>query len=146
MRRAVVLDMKIGDKYTSRTRTVTESEIEAFCRANHLSEDFFLSDEAGKAASLRKRVTPGAQTLVIASALTEDLTFGLLLVSMDKIKFVSPLYPPDTVHLEVQLLNKKTTSKGDRTFYTFSWVLKNQDGTMIAQGENTECTTKPLQK
>ncbi len=75
--------------------------------------------------------------------LTEDLTFGLLLVSMDKVKFVSPLYPPDTVHLEVHWLNQKKTSKGDRTFFTFSWELKNQEGIIIAQGENTECTTKP---
>ena len=27
--------------------------------------------------------------------------------------------------------------KGDRVFVTYSWILKNQDGVTVAQGENT---------
>jgi len=141
VKRAAITGMNIADKFITKARTIAEPEIEAFCRANKLSEDFFLSDEAGKAASLKKRVAPGVQTLTIVSGLMEDLTWGMLLASMDKIRFLSPLYPGNTVHAEVELLNKKTTSRGDRTFYTFSWVLRDQDGLTIAQGENTECTT-----
>ena len=141
MKRAVIMGMNVGEVYNTRARIITEAEIEAFCNANQLSEDFFLSDEAGKTASLKKRVAPGVQTLTIVSGLIEELTWGMLLASMDKIRFLSPLYPGNTIHVEVKLLNKITTSKGDRTFCTFSWVLRNQDGLAIAQGENAECTT-----
>ena len=142
MQKAMIIDMNIGDKHTSKSRTITARDVEEFCQANKLSEDFFLSDDAGKAASLKGIVAPGAQILVILSSLNEELTWGLLLAAMDKIKFLAPLYPEDSVKAEVELLSKKPTSKGDRVFYTFSWALTNKDGVTIAQGENTECTTK----
>ena len=142
MTRAIITDMNIGDKYITKSRSITRRDIDAFCKANRLSEDTFLSDDVGKDAGLKGRVAPGVQTLVITSGLLEEVTWGLLLASMDKIKFLAPLHPEDSVKAEVELLNKKTTSKGDRAFYTFSWALTNQDGVTIAQGENTECTTK----
>lgn len=143
MQKALIIDMDIGDKHISKPRTITLRDVEEFCRANKLSEDFFLSDDAGKAASLKGIVVPGAQTLVILSGFSEEITSGLLLAAMDKIRFLAPLYPGDSVKAEIELLNKKTTSKGDRVFYTFSWALTNQDAVTIAQGETTECTTTP---
>lgn len=142
MTRMMLTDMNIGDKYITKSRSITGRDIDAFCKANRLSEDTFLSDDVGKAAGLKGRVAPGVQTLVITSGLLEEVAWGLLLASMDKIKFITPLYPESSVSVEVELLSKKTTSKG-RVFFTFSWVLKNQDGVVIAQGENTECTTRP---
>lgn len=143
MTRTMLIDMNIGDKYTTKSRSITARDIDTFCQANRLSEDFFLSDDGGKAVGLRGRVAPGAQILTITSGLLEEVAWGLLLVAMDKVKFLVPLSPGDSVNVEIELLSKKMTSKGDRVFFTYSWVLKNQDGVVIAQGEDTECTTKP---
>ena len=139
----VLTDMNIGDKYTTRSRSITAGDVDSFCQVTGLSEDFFFTDDAAKAAGLKERVVPGAQTVVITLGLLEEVDWGLLLVEIDKTRFLAPFYTNDTVSVEVELLSKKTTSKGDRVFVTYSWVLKNQDGVVIAKGENTECTTKP---
>ena len=139
---SMIEDMNIGDKYITKSKTITARDVDTFCQANNLNEDLFWSDEAAKAAGLKGRVVPGAQTLVLSMGLLEEVASGLILAGMDKISFLAPLYPEDEVSVEVELLGKKVTSKGDRLFLTYSWVLRNQEGTSVAQGENTECTTK----
>jgi hypothetical protein len=36
-----------------------------------------------------------------------------------------------------EVLNRKVTSKGDKVVVTYSWFMKNQDGAVNAQAENT---------
>ena len=139
----MLTDMNIGDKHITKSKSVTAKDLDDFCQVTGISEDIFLNDDAGKTAGLRERVVPGAQTVSMLLGLIGDVAWGLLLAEMDKIKFLSPLYPGDTVRAELELLDRKTTSKGDRVFLTYSWALKNQDGVVVAIGENTECTTKP---
>jgi len=139
----MLIDMNIGDTCTTNSRHVTAEDVDIFCRITGIHEDIFSSDDAGKAAGLKGKIVPGAQTLSMLLGLLGDITWGLLLVEMAKIQFLAPLYPGDTVRAEIELLDRKMTSKGDREFFTYSWVLNNQDGVSVAKGENIECTTKP---
>ena len=137
----VLTEMEIGDVFTTDSRTVTKGDVDAFCRVTGAGEAIFLDDETARAAGLKGRVVPGSLTLVTTLGLLEDFTEGLLLAGMDKVRFLTPFYPNDSVKLEVELLDRKAGSKGNRLFLTYSWVLKNQSDVAIASGENTECTT-----
>ena len=138
----MLTDMNIGDTCTTNSKQVTAEDVDIFCRVTGIIEDIFSSDDAGKAAGLKGKIVPGAQTVSVLLGLLGDITWGLLLVEMAKIQLLAPLYPGDTVIAEIELLGRKMTSKGDREFLTYSWILKNQDGVAVAKGENIECTTK----
>jgi hypothetical protein len=43
----------------------------------------------------------------------------------------------DRAKVGIKITDKKENSKGDRSFVTWAWAVKNQDNVIIAQGENT---------
>ena len=109
-----ILDMNIGDRFATKWRTLTRTDLELNCIVNGDFHPMFFSEKAAQEAGWRTNLFPGLVTLSIAiglliqSRVTID-TIGFL--GMDKIKFLAPVYPGDTIRFELELVSKKQNSK-----------------------------------
>ena len=132
-------DRDIGENFVgSQTRLVTATELDMFCNITGMRGDVFLSDEAARSRGMKNRVLPGAMSLALLFSLLEgEFLQGAIFTGLNNLKLLAPVYPYNRLKAEAEVLAKKETSKGDRVFVTYSWILKNQDEVTVAQGENT---------
>ena len=135
---------EVGFKYTTDPRVVTPAELAAFYEIPGIKEDMFVSDGAGKALGFEGKVVPAAYTIGLAFSLLGEkgLAEGGIFLEMNA-KFTAAVYPNDALSVEGELLSKRETSKGDKVVVKYSWNVKNQDGVVVVQGENTELLPNP---
>ena len=135
---------EVGFKYTTGSRDVTPAELVAFYEIPGIKEGMFVNDEAGKALGFEGKVVPAAYTIGLAFSLLGEkgLAEGGIFLEMNA-KFTAAVYPNDALSVEGELLSKRETSKGDKVVVKYSWNVKNQDGVVVVQGENTELLPNP---
>ncbi len=135
---------EVGFKYTTDSRVVTPAELAAFYEIPGIKEDIFVNDKAGKALGFEGKIVPAAYTIGLAFSLMGEkgLAEGGIFLEMNA-KFTAAVYPGDTLSVEGELLSKRETSKGDKVVVKYSWNVKNQDGVVVVQGENTELLLNP---
>jgi acyl dehydratase len=137
MAEKLVAERNVGDKFEGGSRIITGTELDMFCAISGMRLDVFLNDEAARALGFKARVVPGAFLLALVFGLLGERLNEHVYVGTNNMKVLAPLYPCDRVRVEVEVIDKKKTSKGDKVFVTWSWALKNQDDLIVAQGENT---------
>jgi len=131
-------DREIGERYSCPgRRLITATDLDMFCNVTGMRGDVFLSDEAAQAFGMKARVLPGAMSLAIVFSLLGEFLQAAIFTGLSNLRLMAPVHPGDRLTAEAEVLGKKETSKGDRVFVTYSWVLKNQDDAAVAQGENT---------
>ena len=133
----LVAERNVGDEFETGSRIITAAELDMFCTitGNRLSP--FLQDEAAKALGFKERVVPGSFIFALVFGLLGDRLDRHVHVATNKMKVIAPLYTYDSAKVGINIIDKKENSKGDRTFVTWAWAVKNQDNVIIAQGENT---------
>lgn len=137
MAEKVVADRGVGEEFRTGLRVITGTELDMFCTISGMRLDAFLNDEAARGLGFKARVVPGPFIFALVFGLLGELLNGHVHVGTDNMKVLAPLYLHDRVRVEGEVLGKKEGSKGRRAFVTWSWVVKNQDDVVIAQGENT---------
>lgn len=127
----------VGQNFTTGRRTVTEADVVAFAG---LSGDFNpLHTDAVFAESTKfgQRIAHGMLVVSISTGLSQTLgifegtTMGLLEQSF---VYKAPTFFGDTIHLELEVLATKPTSKPGRGIVTFQSRIVKQDGTIVNDG------------
>ena len=137
MTRRLMAEREIGERFETASRCITDTELDLFCTIAGLRLDTFLRDDAAEEMGFKGRLVPGAYGFALVFGLLGENLDGHIHVGTDKMKVLAPLYPYDRMRIEVEILDKKESSKGNRTFVTWSWAVKNQDDVVLIQGENT---------
>jgi len=127
----------VGDKFDCGSRTITGTELDMFCTIGDLRLDPFLIDEAAQALGFKGRLVPGPFLFTVVFGLAGDLLKDHVHVGTNNLKVRGPVFPNDRIGLEIEILNKKEDKDKGRVFTTWGFALKNQDGAMVFQGENT---------
>jgi len=148
-------DLKEGQVLTTRKRIVTTTDIDIFATMTGAVNPLFLSKDYAVSAKMRDRVAPGI--------LTAGLMFGSLyqlglfdnivaLTGIDKLRFLLPVFPGDTIESKVVVESKKETGKPDRGIVVFHATCTNQESAKVLEGEltflflrNTSSTRKATQ-
>ena len=133
----LVAERNVGEEFETGSRIITAAELDMFCTITGNRLNPFLSDEAAKALGFKERVVPGSFIFALVFGLLGERLNGHVHVATDKMKVMAPLYPYDRGRVGIKVVDKKESSKGDRSFVTWAWAVKNQDDVIIAQGENT---------
>jgi acyl dehydratase len=136
-------DLPRGFKYVTSSRTITEADVVAFAA---LTADFnraHVDAEYAAASPFRQRVAhgmlvasfmSGLNTRTIANQLLEPSMLGLLDVQC---KFMKPTFIGDTIRVEIEVIDARTTSKPERGIVTFrrTALTQNNEATVecIAQ-------------
>jgi acyl dehydratase len=133
----LVAERNVGDEFETGSRIITAAELDMFCTLTGNRLDAFLNDETAKAMGFKERVVPGSFIFALVFGLLGERLNGHVHVATDNMKVLAPLYPYDRAKVGIKIIDKKESSKGDRSFVTWAWAVKNQDNVIVAQGENT---------
>ncbi len=133
-------EFSMGDRFESQARTITESDVVAFAGLSGDFNPLHTDAEFGKKTPFGGRIAHGMLIQSIATGMAnwtgvfEDTTIALL---EQVIRYKEPVRFGDTIHLELQVEEKKPSSKPDRGVVIFLAQVINQDGKVVQDGQWT---------
>jgi acyl dehydratase len=129
---------ELNSRFVSDGRTVTEADVVAFAG---LSGDFnalHINAEFGKQTPFGERIAHGMLIVAMATGMANWLgifagtTIGLL---EQVIRYKGAVRFGDTIHLELEVIDKKASSKPDRGVVRFAARIRNQRDEVVVDGE-----------
>ena len=133
-------DLSEGQKFRTINRTITEADLVNFINATGMVEMIFTDKTyAGQGAIQGARPVPGALCYCFSEGLLVQSTMqytGLAMLETT-LKILGPTNVGDTIHVEVEVLNVRPTSKGNRGIVKTLNSIVNQDGVTVATYEAT---------
>ena len=132
-------DFEVGARYPTRTRTITDEDHEAFCRLVGYEVPLFLDDAFARGLGLPGRICPSHLIMSFSTAMTGDLFTDtvIALVGIDHARFLAPVRPGDTIRTEVEVVEKRATSRGDRGLVVFRDHVYNQRDEEVFSNDKT---------
>lgn len=127
-------EMSVGDKITSRGRTITEADVLNFAM---LSADWFplhTDVEYAKGSMFGERIAHGLLVLSAASGLVPpQAPYTIAFYGMDRVRFINPTRIGDTIHVEAEVIEKEERNE-QSGIVTYRQTVKNQRGDDVAVG------------
>ncbi len=127
-------DLKVGDRYKSIGRTITETDLVNFVTLTGMTEVLFTNREfLEKTSVIKGRVVPGVLVYAYSEGLLIPTMQGTGLAFLEaEFKVKGPTFVGDTIHVEVEVLEVRPTSKGNRAIVrTMNTVVKQTGETVI---------------
>ncbi|MCD6186182.1 MAG: MaoC family dehydratase N-terminal domain-containing protein [Deltaproteobacteria bacterium] len=134
-------DLQLGDQDQTAGRTITEADIVNFAGLSGDFNPIHMDQVFAEKTFFKKRIAHGILVFSIASGLftqCEMNTFmkkSVIALMEIKWKFLKPVFIGDTIHLEVEIIEKKKTSKPDRGIVLVKRTVLNQDGDAVQEGD-----------
>jgi acyl dehydratase len=130
-------EIVVGDEYTSRGRTITESDVVQWCA---LTGDWYvLHTNAHYAAQTRfgQRIVPGLLVLAYAAGLgvPPDAPAIVANYGTDNLRFTAPTFIGDTLQLVAVVASKETKREGKDGVLRLEWNMFNQNGIMVMKSD-----------
>lgn len=139
-----VTKLDIGTKLTTQRRTITDGDFSAMVNLSWESAPIHTDDEYAKGTIFGRRILGGPCTIPFVAGLSGHAWHGLweksgmrllALVGINNVKFKSPLFPGDTIWVEVEIASKRATSKPDRDLVTVKDTLRKTGGDIVLEME-----------
>ena len=130
-------DYKVGARYTTLARTITETDIVSFVNLGGFTEPLFMDMEYVKKESVfGRRAAPGAMTLAFSEGLVMQTGLihgvGMAWLGGD-VKVTAPVLEGDTIRVEVEVADKRETKKHDRGIVTYKHKVLNQRDEIVME-------------
>jgi acyl dehydratase len=126
-------DLKVGERFRTLNRTITEADIVNFIGVTGMVETLFTDLSFTDHHGVKGRVVPAACTYAMIEGLLVQATMqttGLAMLEME-MKVLAPVIAGDTVHAEVEVAAVRPTSKGNRGIVTTKNDVVNQRGETV---------------
>ncbi len=129
-----------GDKFVTRPRVVTGTDMDIFAALTGATNPLFMNEEFGRKRGFKGRIAPGV--LILALGVGAQYSMGLFdhiiaFLGIDKLRFLSPVYPGDTITYNVEAIEKRKTARNGRGIIVFRWVGQNQEAKSVLEAEGT---------
>lgn len=131
---------EIANCYESQARTVTEADVITFAGLSGDYNPLHTDAEFGRSNPFGERIAHGMLVLSMATGMAQwtGIFEGTTLALMEQtVRYKAPVKFGDTVHLELEVLEKKPSSKPDRGVVRFAARVFNQRGEVVQEGEWT---------
>ena len=129
----------IGATYRTLGRTVSETDIVNFVNLGGFNEPVFMDMEfVARESVFKRRAAPGALTFSLSEGLIMQtgLIHGTGMAWLGgEIKVVAPVLEGDTIRVEVEVVDKRETSKADRGIVTYRHLVLNQRGEVVLEAK-----------
>lgn len=132
-------DAAVGDVYITQGRTITEADIVNF---GGIIGDYnplhFDADYCEKNTLFGQRIAHGMLTLSFATGLVNQLGTNMKTILAFKgleIEFKAPVFIGDTIHVEMETIETRPSSKQPGGWVTQEIRVIKQDGTVVQQGK-----------
>ncbi len=131
-------DFTVGERLTTHARTMTEFDVMSFVTLTGYLEPLFIDAEYIREKSgFSERIAPGLLTTAMADALIAQTGVlhgtGMALLEIQDLKMKAPVRVGDTIRVEVEVTEKRETSKSDRGVVTSRQVVTNQRGEPVVE-------------
>ncbi len=129
-------EMKVGEKFVTRARTITETDVVFFCMFTGNWLELHSNVEYAKTTPFGQRIVQGSLVFALIAGLVPTGTAGRIVAfyGVDKIRFLKPVLIGDTIHVEGELMElQDKDEKSGVTTHQLS--VKNQ------RGETVQVTT-----
>lgn len=132
-------DFAVGAVLPTRTRTITDEDHDAFCRLVGYEVPLFLDNAYARAQGLSGRICPSHLIMSFSTAMTGDLfpDTVIAMLALNDARFLAPVQPGDTLRTEVEVLEKRETSRADRGIVVFRDHVYNQGGREVFRNDKT---------
>jgi acyl dehydratase len=133
-------EFEVGARYTSQARTVTEADVVSFAGLSGDFNPLHTDAEFGKSTPFGERIAHGMLVVAMATGMSNwtGIFEGTTIALMEQvIRYKRAVMFGDTVHLELEVLDKKETSKPDRGVVRFTTQVLNQRDEVVIDGEWT---------
>ncbi len=141
MARGLTFDeFEVGARYISQGRTVTEADVVAFAGLSGDFNPLHTNAEFGRQTPFGERIAHGMLIVAMATGMANwtGIFEGTTLALMEQvIRYKGAVKFGDTVHLELEVLDKRETSKPDRGVVRFAARVRNQRDEVVVDGEWT---------
>jgi 3-hydroxybutyryl-CoA dehydratase len=131
-------DYQVGQKLTTRARTITETDIVQF---GSLTGDFnpmHFDAEYMKSHMIGQRIAHGLLTVSYAAGQAYQLGFmekTVLAFREMNMKFSVPVFIGDTIHVEIEVKELKDAARLGGGLVTFGIKIVKQDGATVQKGD-----------
>lgn len=133
-------DLAVGQRFRTINRTITEADLVNFINATGMVEMIFTDKTFAEQGAIQgARPVPGALCYCFAEGLLVQATMqhtGLAMLESN-LKVLGPTNVGDTIHVEVEVLSLRQTSKGNRGIVVTRNDIVNQQGETVATYEAT---------
>jgi 3-hydroxybutyryl-CoA dehydratase len=106
-------ETEIGQKWVTKARTITESDVVSFAYMSGDWHSIHTDAEYAAGTSFGQRIAHGFLVLSIATGMVPAKRETILaLYGLDRVRFVAPVFIGDTVHLEMEAIELKERNDG----------------------------------
>ena len=131
-------DFHLGQKFVSKSRTLTEADIVNFAGLSWDHNQLHTDAQYAGQTQYGKRIAHGLLGVVTHAGLTYQLTEDSILALLEiNWKFHLPIYIDDTIHVEQTVKDLRESSTGDRGILIFEKEVKNQKNEVVQTGTTT---------
>lgn len=127
-------EFEIGATYTSQARTITQADVVAFAGLSGDFNPLHTDAEFASSTPFGERIVHGMLTVAISTGMSNwtGLFEGTTIALMEQnIQYKAAVKFDDTVHLELEVTEKKETSKPDRGIVKFAARMLNQRDDLV---------------
>src|SRR5438045_6535123 len=126
-------DVRVGFRFRTHRRTISEADLANFVNLSWLTEELFaVEDDAARA--IKGRAVPAALVYSFAEGLLlptmQDTGLAFLNATLD---VKGPTLVGDTIHVEAEVIEHRLTSKGDRGQVGCATQVINQRGEAVLE-------------
>ncbi len=129
-------DLKVGDRFTTARRTITETDVIQFVTLVGFNEPLFLDMEYIEKESLfKRRIAPGtlvfsySEGLVVQTGLIHGT--GMAFAGLDQMTLKAPVFVGDTIQVEGEVIGTREGKRADAGRVAWRHVVKNQRGEAV---------------
>lgn len=126
-------DFAVGQKFTSLTRTITETDVVNYAAISGNWHPMHCDIEYAKTTPFGQRIVQGALTYTIAVGLSLNVpaAWGEVIANygLDEMRFPKPVFINDTIHVEIEIAALTEHKRGGMMSYRFNVI--NQRGETV---------------
>jgi acyl dehydratase len=125
-------DLPVGTRFRTIGRTITEADLNAFVNLTWLTEELFVNASERDTMAIKGRVVPAALVYSFAEGMMTPMMqhTGLAFLNAE-LDVKGPTLVGDTIRVEVEVIEARRTSSGNRGLVRTRNEVKKQDGTVV---------------
>ena len=136
--------VEVGSKIVSQRRTITDGDFSAMVNLSWETSPLHTDREYAKTTPFGERILGGPCTIPFVAGLTGQAWHGwweksgfrlVALAGINNVRFITPLFPNDTIWVETEVAAMRPTSKPQRHLVTVKDVLRKVGDKTILEME-----------
>jgi acyl dehydratase len=132
-------EIMVGDRFKSPSKTISETAITLCVGLAGMTAPFFNDMEAAGKTALGWPAAPGRMTLMMMGGLeeqTEIFAEPAILIGLNNVRFRKTVMAGDTIRIEMEITEKKETSKPGQGLVVHRSICKNQKDEVVMEVDN----------